>query len=82
MASNNRNRSPPCQRMTTELEGRYGKIGIPAVAAAARYSSEHKKARRSIKDAGGGANKHDGNRRSSNHMTRFINPLTQVVVVI
>jgi hypothetical protein len=43
--------------MTTELEGRYGKIGIPAVAAAARYSSERKKARRSIKDAGGGANK-------------------------
>ena len=81
MASNNRNRSPR-QRMTTELEGRYGKIGIPAVAAAARYSSEHKKARRSIKDAGGGANKHDGNRRSSNHMTRFINSLTQVVVVI
>jgi hypothetical protein len=41
--------------MTTELEGRYGKIGIPAVAAAARYSSERKRARRSIKDAGGGA---------------------------
>ena len=57
MASNNRNRSPPRRRMTTELEGRYGKIGIPAVAAAARYSSERKKARRSIKDAGGGANK-------------------------
>jgi hypothetical protein len=54
MASNNRNRSPR-QRMTTELEGRYGKIGIPAVAAAARYSSERKRARRSIKDAGGGA---------------------------
>ena len=53
MASNNRNRSPR-QRMTTELEGRYGKIGIPAVAAAARYATERQRARRSIKDAGGG----------------------------
>jgi hypothetical protein len=39
-----------------DLEERYGKIGIPAVAAAARYSSGRKRAR-SIKNAGGGANK-------------------------
>jgi phosphoenolpyruvate carboxylase len=34
------------------LEGRYGKIGISAVQAAVRYSSDRKRAHRSIKDAG------------------------------
>jgi hypothetical protein len=34
------------------LEGRYGKIGISAVQAAARYSSDRKRTPRSIKDAG------------------------------
>ena len=54
MPPNNRSRSPR-QRLPADLEGRYGKIGIPAVVAAARYSSDRKRARRSIKDAGGGA---------------------------
>ena len=52
MPPNNRSRSSR-QRLPTDLEGRYGKIGIPAVVAAARYSSDRKRARRSIKDAGG-----------------------------
>jgi hypothetical protein len=34
------------------LEGRYGKIGISAVKAAVRYSSDRKRTHRSIKDAG------------------------------
>jgi hypothetical protein len=38
--------------MPTDLEGRYGKIGISAVEAAARYSSDRKRTRRSIKEAG------------------------------
>jgi len=55
MPLDNQNRSPR-QRLPTDLEGRFGKIGIPAVAAAARYSSERKRAGPSkIKDAGGGA---------------------------
>ena len=55
MPPDNQNRSPR-QRLPTDLEGRFGKIGIPAVAAAARYSSERKRAGPSkIKDAGGGA---------------------------
>jgi hypothetical protein len=55
MQPNNRNRSAR-QRLPTDLEGRFGKIGIPAVAAAVRYSSEceRNRAHRSIKDAGGG----------------------------
>ena len=51
MPANNRNQSSR-QRMPTNLEGRYGKIGISAVEAAARYSSERKRTQRSIKDAG------------------------------
>jgi hypothetical protein len=51
MPPNNRNRSPR-QRIPTSLEGRYGKIGISAVEAAARYSSDHRRTHRSIKDAG------------------------------
>jgi hypothetical protein len=54
MLPNNRNRSLR-QRMRTDLKERYGKIGIPAVEAAARYSSDRKTTHRSIKDAGGGA---------------------------
>jgi hypothetical protein len=55
MPPNNRNRSPR-QRLPMDLEGRFGKIGIPTVAAAVRYSSERERnrAHRSIKDAGGG----------------------------
>ena len=51
MPANNRNQSSR-QRMPTNLEGRYGKIGISAVEAAARYSSDRKRTQRSIKDAG------------------------------
>jgi hypothetical protein len=51
MPVDNRNQSPP-PRMPMNLEGRYGKIGISAVQAAARYSSDRKRALRSIKDAG------------------------------
>jgi len=32
----------PSQREEASLDGRYGKIGIPAVAAAVRYQSEAK----------------------------------------
>jgi hypothetical protein len=35
-----------------DLEGRYSKIGISAVQAAARYSSDRKRTHRSIKDVG------------------------------
>ena len=38
--------------MPMNLEGRYGKIGISAVQAAARYSSDRKRTHRLIKDAG------------------------------
>jgi hypothetical protein len=41
---NNQNRSP-VQRLPTDLEAPFRKIGIPAVAAAARYSSERKEER-------------------------------------
>jgi hypothetical protein len=51
MVPNNQNRSPQ-QRVATDLEGRFGKVGIPAVWAAARYSTERKKPSASIKDAG------------------------------
>jgi hypothetical protein len=54
MPPNNRSRSSR-QRLPTDLEARYGEIGIPAVVAAARYSTDRKRARRLIKDAGGGA---------------------------
>ena len=47
------NRSVVAQRLPTDLEARYGKIGIPAVVAAARYSSDGKTARRSIKTLAG-----------------------------
>jgi hypothetical protein len=59
MPPNNRNH-PPRQQMPTNLEGRYGKIGISAVEAAARYSSDPKKTRRSIKDAGQSAANKEG----------------------
>jgi hypothetical protein len=49
MPVNNRNHSSP-RRMPMNLEGRYGKIGISAVQAAARYSSDRKRTHRS--DAG------------------------------
>jgi hypothetical protein len=49
MPVNNRNQSPR-RRMPMNLEGRYGKIGISAVQAAARYSSD--RTHRSIKNAG------------------------------
>jgi hypothetical protein len=52
MPPNNQNRSPR-QRLPTDLEGPFRKIGIPAVAAAARYSSERTRARPS--NAGEGA---------------------------
>jgi hypothetical protein len=51
MPPNNQNWSPR-QRAPTDLEGRYGRIGISAVEAAARYSSDRKRKHRSIKDAG------------------------------
>jgi hypothetical protein len=51
MPLNSRSRSPRRQ-MPMKLEGRYGKIGISAVEAAARYSSDRKRTHRSIKDAG------------------------------
>jgi hypothetical protein len=51
MPENKRNQSSS-QRMPTNLEGRYGKIGISAVEAAARYSSDRKRTHRSIKNAG------------------------------
>jgi hypothetical protein len=51
MLVNNRSQSPR-RRMPMNLEGRYGKIGISAVQAAARYSSDRKRTPRSIKDAG------------------------------
>ena len=51
MPVNIRNQSPR-RRMPMNLEGRYGKIGISAVQAAARYSSDRKRTHRSIKDAG------------------------------
>jgi hypothetical protein len=50
MPANNRNHPPP-QQMPTNLEGRYGKIGISAVEAAARYWSDPKRTRRSIERA-------------------------------
>jgi hypothetical protein len=56
MPLNNRNQSPR-RRMPMNLEGRYGKIGISAVQAAAPYSSDRKRTHRSIKDAGEAANK-------------------------
>jgi hypothetical protein len=40
------------RRMSMNLEGRYGKTGISAVQAAARYSSDRKRTHHSIKDAG------------------------------
>jgi hypothetical protein len=43
------------QHSPTDLERRYGKIGISAVEAAARYSTDRKSVRRSVKDAGGDA---------------------------
>jgi hypothetical protein len=49
MSANNRNQSSR-QRTPTNLEGRYGKIGISAVEAAARYSSNRQRTHRSIKD--------------------------------
>ena len=52
MPPNNQNRSSG-QRLATDLEGPFRKIGIPAVAAAARYSSKRKRAR--LSNAGGGA---------------------------
>ena len=55
MPPNHRTRSTPHQNSPTDLERRYGKIGISAVAAAARYSTNRKSARRSVKDAGGDA---------------------------
>jgi hypothetical protein len=51
MSANNRNQSSR-QRTPTNLEGRYGKIGILAVEAAARYSSHRTRTHHSIKDAG------------------------------
>src|SRR5919204_2955920 len=45
MPVNNRNQSR--RRMPMNLEGRYGKIGISAVQAAARYSSGRKRTHRS-----------------------------------
>jgi hypothetical protein len=54
MPPNNRNRAPRW-RMRTDLEGRYGRIGIQAVEAAARYSSDRTRIHRSNKDADGGA---------------------------
>ena len=54
MPPNDRTRSSH-QNSPTDLERRYGKIGISAVAAAARYSTDRKSARRSVKDAGGDA---------------------------
>jgi hypothetical protein len=50
MPANNRNH-PPRQQMPTNLEGRYGKIGISAVEAAARYSRDRERTHHSIKDA-------------------------------
>jgi hypothetical protein len=54
MPPNNRSRSSR-QRLPTDLEARYGKIGIPAVVAAARYSSDRirERAARSKTLAGG-----------------------------
>jgi hypothetical protein len=51
MSPDNHNRSPR-QRMPMDLERRYRGIGISAVEAAARYSSESRRTHRSIKDAG------------------------------
>jgi hypothetical protein len=49
MPVNNRNQSPS-RRMPMNLEERYGEIGISAVQAAARYSSDRTHC--STKDAG------------------------------
>jgi hypothetical protein len=51
MPANNRKQSPR-RSAPTDLEGRYGKIGISAVEAAARYSSASKKTDRAPKNAG------------------------------
>jgi hypothetical protein len=49
MPANNRKQSP---RRQTNLEERYGKIGISAVEAAVRYSSAGKRMHRALKGAG------------------------------
>jgi hypothetical protein len=60
MPPNNQNRSSG-QRLPTDLEGPFRKIGIPAVAAAARYTSERK--RRGPRTRAGGAGEKERSKR-------------------
>jgi hypothetical protein len=69
MPPNNRSRSSR-QRLPTDLEARYGKIGIPAVVAAARIrATVRERAARSKTLAGPQPIKNQGSHRRSNPET-------------